>query len=338
MSASKKPINELDFDSSDTDTDEDLDKFDVKKKRVDKPKTVVIVPDSTPTIIGKLSYTNYLLPNSRSYLFKDWSACFPDSKVNLRSLVFNSDWYEFFDSISIKPYYNRIQEFLSGIVAKDTQTIVPDAELLFNAFNICSPQNIRVVIIGQDPYHGSHHINGKTIPQAIGLSFSAARNYPIPPSLNNIISNMIEYKHISSKPSTGNLSFWAMQGCFMINTALTTIHSQPGAHRKVWAPFTTDLIEYITSKYNNLVFLAWGADANRLCKDINPSVHHIITSSHPSPYSYQITFTGLAYGKFKSERDRKRVIYQSFHTVDHFGKANDYLISKERQPILWDIV
>src|SRR5581483_9845500 len=118
-----------------------------------------------------------------------------------------------------------------------------------------------------------------------GFSFSVPRNYPKAKSLSNIYQNLALFNHIKQIPNSGCLSLWVLQGCFMINASLTTLLGQSNAHKDVWTEFTTDLITYLNSKFENLVFVAWGAHAHNLCRNVDPNRHHIITSSHPSPYS-----------------------------------------------------
>lgn len=302
--------------------------FDDTTKNVSKRKIPIIPLRST---------LQYLFVNTANYPFRPWqefiNQYFPDKQIQLRSLIFNSEWDDFFNQVENKPYFKNIENKLSQICQKGN-AIVPHPELLFNAFNLLSPQKIKVVFIGQDPYADIRNINGQKIPQAVGLCFSVPFNYPIPPSLRNIYQNLKEHRHIKQIPEHGCLAGWEMQGCFMINAALTTIHQQFGAHREIWKDFTVDLINYLNTKMEHLVFVCWGRDAHMLCLDIDPRKHHLITTSHPSPNSYLRDFQGFSYGKNK---DRKKVIYPSFQSVDHFGKINHYLRTVSRGEIIWDI-
>jgi uracil-DNA glycosylase len=128
---------------------------------------------------------------------------------------------------------------------------------------------------------------------------------------------------------------WLLQGCLMINSALTTIHTKIGAHQATWKDFTVDLIKYINAKCQNVVFLAWGKHAHTLCLHIDPSRHKIITSSHPSPMSVTNTMSGKSYHLDPSKR--KDVTYPSFQSTNHFGEANEFLKSKGKIPIIWDL-
>jgi len=284
--------------------------------------------------IGIEEYQNYIFPHVNNYIFKTWNEYFPNQKVNLESLIFNSEWFEFIEQVANKKYYNNIEKILSKCLEKK-QFIVPYPQLIFNAMNTMYLRNIRVVIIGQDPYFGVLQINGKRIPQGMGNCFSVCVGFPKPPSLTNIYGNLHKFGHVKQKPSSGNLSMWALQGCLMINSALTTVQGMPGAHQALWKDFTTDLIRYINTKCDGVVFLAWGAHAHKLCLNIDPTKHKIITSSHPSPMSFMNTLDGLTYGMDPTKR--KQITYPPFKDVDHFGEVNRYLQQKEKQPILWDL-
>ena len=207
---------------------------------------------------------------------------------------------------------------------------------MFNTFNVLSPKQIKVVIIGQDPYPGANKINGKLIPQAMGFSFSVPLNYPKPRSLEKIYENLLEFEHIKKIPNGGCLAPWILQGCFMINATLTTFYIKKNVHKNTWKFFTDDLLEYINSKCENIVFAVWGAQAHQLCQNIDPYKHHIITSSHPSPLGYDKTFSGFTYGKNKNPKER--VTYQPFKSTDHFGRINTYLKSVGKKEIMWDLI
>jgi uracil-DNA glycosylase len=279
-------------------------------------------------------YTQYIFPSVTTYDFQPWDKFYPDMKVDLTQLVFNTKWYEFFDLVYQKKYFGKIEQILSKVIEKK-HTILPYPELVFNALNILSPAKIKVVIIGQDPYFNTNLIGIKSIPQAMGCSFSVPRGYPKPPSLTNIYKNLFDHHHITSIPTTGNLSYWLLQGCLMINAAFTTIQGKANAHKDTWKEFTQDLIKYINSACDNVVFMAWGKDAHTLCLNIDPTKHHIITSSHPSPYSYSSEYNGWAYGL--DVKNRKQVKYPPFKDTDHFGEANSYLQSIGKSGIIWDL-
>lgn len=296
-----------------------------------------VAPKIKP-IIGDRELTSYIFPNAKKYAYKSWHECFPSKKVNLRELVFNPAWNEFFNQIEKKSYFKQIERILSDYLMKSKETILPHAELVFNIFNLLSPKNINVVIIGQDPYPGSEMVDGKIVYHATGSSFSLPVHIQKTKSLDNIYQNLHTYHHIRKIPTSGCLAPWILQGCFLLNATLTTFHTQRNGHRNVWKNFTTDLLSYINKNCENVVFLVWGKDAQLVCKNIDPVKHHIITSSHPSPLGFDKTVGGYAYGNFKNESDRPRVTYPPFNTVDHFGKANEYLLSNKKREILWDLI
>lgn len=294
--------------------------------------------ETPPKIFETNAILYYNFANVNNYDFKTWKQCFPNNKVSLRSMVFNSGWDDFFDIIESKPYYPRLEEILSDCITQKNKIVIPYPELVFNTLNTLSPQQIKVVIIGQDPYIGSMVINNKEIPQAMGFSFSVPLDYPKPPSLNNIYQNLLDFGHIPKMPDYGCLSFWVMQGCFMINASFTTFLGRKNAHKNMWKNFTDDLLMYINDQCENVVFAVWGADAHYLCINIDPYKHHIITSSHPSPLGFNKELNGFVYGKTKKSNERKRVTYSSFRSTDHFGRINSYLKSHHKIEIFWDLI
>lgn len=352
--------NELDFSDEENSSDEEsIKKSSISQKKIkenvkkkifmdedeeseddEEPikKIPVIRKSHVKAIIGDKNILNYIIPDANNYEFKTWKQCFPKNIVYLRSLIFNNAWDDFFNMIERKSYFNKMEKILSKYLVENNHIILPHAELVFNAFNVLSPDKISVVIIGQDPYPGGEKINDKFIPNSTGFCFSAPANYPKPMSLKNIFDNLHRFGHIRSIPDSGCLSPWIMQGCFMINASLTTFYKSKNSHRTLWKSFTDDLISYLNDKFENLVFLVWGKDAHIACKYINPKKHFIITSSHPSPLGYNKTMNGWTYGIFKDERDRIQLTYQPFEATDHFGKANNYLKSVGKREIFWDTI
>lgn len=279
-------------------------------------------------ILEERNILNYLLISAKKYNYLSWKEYRKKfSTLKLRSLIFNRDWDNFFDIIESKRYFKNIENILNAELSSNT-VILPYPELLFNIFNILSPQKIKVVFIGQDPYI---NIDDNNIPQATGVSFSVPIHFKLPPSLINIFSNMIEFKHIKKIPDNGCLAYWIMQGCFMFNSALTTVFEKSNQHKDLWRQFSEDLISYLSKTYSQLIFVAWGSQAHRLCINVDYQNHYIITSSHPSPLSAANSFTGLSY------KDKKtRITYQSFKSIDHFGLINTYLASKNDK-IYWNL-
>lgn len=212
-------------------------------------------------------------------------------------------WKERLSEEFQKPYFTQLAEF----VRQEYQqyTIYPPAKEIFKAFDACSFDDAKVVIIGQDPYHGKG--------QANGLCFSVHNGVPIPRSLANIFK---EIKQDLGKeiPSNGNLERWANQGVLLLNATLTVRESSPGSHQnKGWEAFTDAAIQKISHEKENIVFLLWGAYAQKKGEVIDRSKHLVLMSAHPSPFSADRGFFGNK----------------------HFSKANEYLRSKGLKEIEW---
>jgi len=277
--------------------------------------------------------TDYIFANVYDYKFLSWSEYFPDKLVKLRKLITNKEWNKFFDIIESKPYFKNIEDALSMLI-QNKATILPNPELVFNTLNVLSPKQIRVLFLGQDPYANINSIHTKNglvnIPEAMGFCFSVPLNAPKPPSLRNIYNNLLKYKQIDKIPEGGCLGGWVAQGCFMINSSLTTLHGQFNIHKDLWKEFSNDLLKYIDENCNSLVVCSWGGDAHKICQVLNPLKHHIITSSHPSPLACTKSLNGNGYGK----NIKQSVTYPAFCDLDHFGTINKYLDS----PIIWDVI
>lgn len=202
-----------------------------------------------------------------------------------------------------KDYFNNLVHFIKE--EYQTKTIYPKAKDIFNAFNLCPYSKVKVVIIGQDPYHKPN--------QAHGLCFSVLEPCPCPPSIQNI------YKEINldigiQPRNNGDLTHWAKQGVLLLNATLTVEAHKPGSHQnKGWEEFTDSVISYLSDKRQGLVFILWGAYAQRKGKLIDDSKHLVIKSVHPSPLS----------------------AYRGFFGNNHFSKTNNYLINNGIKPINW---
>lgn len=202
-----------------------------------------------------------------------------------------------------KPYF----EILTGFVRKEyqTQTIFPPASLIFNAFNLCPFDKTKVVIIGQDPYHGYG--------QAHGLCFSVNDGIQFPPSLVNIFKEITDDLHVPA-PASGNLERWAKQGVLLLNAILTVRSGQAASHQnKGWEEFTDSIIKELSDKREGLVFLLWGSYAQRKGLVIDTKKHLVLKAVHPSPLS----------------------AYRGFLGCHHFSQANAYLQSHGQTPIQW---
>lgn len=186
-----------------------------------------------------------------------------------------------------------------------SKMVFPPGKELFNAFNFCPLDEVKVVILGQDPYHGPG--------QAHGLSFSVKPGIPFPPSLLNIFKEIKTDLSIDMPPN-GDLTRWATQGVFLLNATLTVRAHEAGSHQgKGWEEFTDEVIRVIDRTQSNVVFMLWGSFAQKKSGLIDSSKHLILKAPHPSPLSS----------------------YRGFFGSKHFSKANDYLLSIGKTPIAW---
>lgn len=206
------------------------------------------------------------------------------------------------DAEFAKTYFKDLSEFLAE--AYKTKTIYPPKQQVFSAFTT-DLNNVKVVIIGQDPYHGPR--------QAHGLAFSVRPEVAAPPSLINIFKEI--HDDVSSPiPDNGNLGRWADQGVLLLNNTLTVEAGSAGSHRgKGWEQFTDAMIGILNDKCDNLVFLLWGRDARNKKFLIDESKHLVLEAAHPSPLS----------------------AHNGFFGCKHFSKANAYLIMSGKSPIEW---
>ena len=212
-------------------------------------------------------------------------------------------WQEVLQPEFDKPYFENLVGFVKQEYA--SRTIFPPAGQIFSAFNTCPFIDVKVVILGQDPYHGPG--------QAHGLCFSVNDGIPFPPSLQNIFKEITSDLGIPA-PKTGNLTRWAEQGVLLLNATLTVRASQAGSHQgKGWEEFTDAVIKTISEKAENVVFILWGSYAIKKKALINASKHCILTAPHPSPLSS----------------------YRGFFGCKHFSKTNEYLQSVGKTPIEW---
>jgi uracil-DNA glycosylase len=204
-----------------------------------------------------------------------------------------------------KPYFDKIKSFLVAEM-KVGKIIYPHGKLIFNAYNLCPLQKIKVVILGQDPYHNTG--------EAMGLSFSVPKGIKIPPSLMNIYKELqVDCK--TTLPNHGDLTTWGNQGVFLLNAMLTVEKNKPLSHKNIgWQEFTDATISIISDKCDHVVFLLWGNFAKSKADLIDAKKHLILTSAHPSPLA----------GK-------------AFFNNNHFSKANEFLKSYGHNPINWQI-
>lgn len=214
-----------------------------------------------------------------------------------------SAWKEMLSPEFDKAYFQELISFVRD--EYKTQTIYPKGSDIFKAFDRCDFSNVKVVIIGQDPYHGPG--------QANGLCFSVTEGIRIPPSLNNIFKE-IHNDLGKPVPRSGDLERWACQGVLLLNATLTVRASTPGSHQhKGWEAFTDAVIKKISDEKEGVVFLLWGAYAQKKGEIIDRNKHLVLMSAHPSPFSADRGFFGCK----------------------HFSKANAYLKSKGKEEIDW---
>ena len=207
-----------------------------------------------------------------------------------------------------KPYFLQIATFLKTEKALN-KVIYPPGTLIFNAFNQTPFNKLKVVIIGQDPYHGAG--------QAHGLSFSVQNGIKPPPSLVNIYKEIQRDIGIAMPKEYGNLTNWAQQGVLLLNAALTVRDGEPFSHAKFgWADFTDSVIQKISDNKKGVVFLLWGKFAQDKQVLIDETKHHVLKAAHPSPFSADKGFFGCK----------------------HFSKTNEFLVKEGHQPIDWKLL
>jgi len=227
-----------------------------------------------------------------------------NNKVNVQ---IEKSWKTALSNEFQQAYFANIKQALLN-EKKRGISVYPPGPLIFNAFNLTPFNKVKVVILGQDPYHGQG--------QAHGLSFSVPNDVKPPPSLKNI------YKEIKSNypnfemPKTGNLIQWATQGVFLLNAMLTVQAGKPASHQKLgWQNFTNAVIKTLSERRENLVFMLWGKFAQSKATLINSEKHLVLMAAHPSPFSVQYGFYGCK----------------------HFIKANEYLAKKGKKEIDWRV-
>lgn len=215
----------------------------------------------------------------------------------------NQEWNDLLQAEFDKPYYTSLSQSVNN--AYKSATVYPPAKLVFNALALCPFHAIKVVIIGQDPYHGPG--------QANGLSFSVNDGIRKPPSLLNIFKELEDDVPGFQMPESGNLEAWAKQGVLMLNAVLTVQQGSPGSHKAFgWENFTDAIIKLISEHKKNVVFLLWGSYAISKSPLIDQEKHLVLTAAHPSP---------LARGAFFGSK--------------HFSKTNKYLTEKGLTSINW---
>ena len=214
--------------------------------------------------------------------------------------MFHNSWDDILQEEMKKSYFKYIKDFI--VEERLNKTIYPPAQDLFNAFKLTDFKDIKVVILGQDPYHGEK--------EAMGLSFSVRRGVRTPPSLRNIFKELKDDLKIDR--TNTDLSDWAKQGVFLLNTVLTVEKDKANSHKDIgWEIFTDFVIKQINDKLDNVVFILWGRQARDKKRLITNKTHYIIESAHPSPLS----------------------AYHGFFGSKPFSKTNSFLKSKNKNEI-----
>ena len=215
------------------------------------------------------------------------------------------DWASYLSDEKNKDYFGSLLSFLNSRVDHE---IYPPRGTWFRAFEYSSFNSTKVVILGQDPYHGEG--------QAEGLSFSVPKGIAVPPSLRNIYKELDQDDVDFTNPGHGHLENWAKQGVLLLNSVLTVEKNSPASHaNQGWELFTDNVIKLLNEKKSNLVFLLWGAYANKKSELIDSNKHLILSAAHPSPFSAHKGFLGCK----------------------HFSKTNNYLKSSNQELIDWSL-
>ena len=220
-------------------------------------------------------------------------------------LQLNGAWHSYLEPEFKKPYFENLDVFVRAEYC--LHPCCPPFNQIFNAFESCTFEAVKVVIIGQDPYHGEG--------QANGLCFSVNEGMPHPPSLKNIFKEL-ETDIKLPYPSSGDLSSWASQGVLLLNATLSVRANQAGSHQKQgWEKFTNAVIKTLSKEHSNLVFLLWGSYAKNKLRFIDTEKHTVLQTGHPSPLSAN---RGYWFGN------------------KHFSKTNEVLESLGKAPVQWD--
>ncbi|MFD1018411.1 uracil-DNA glycosylase [Thalassobacillus hwangdonensis] len=219
--------------------------------------------------------------------------------------ILHNDWQTVLQDEFEQDYYRNLREFL--VEEYNHYTIHPDMDDIFNALHVTQYKDTKVVILGQDPYHGHG--------QAHGFSFSVQTGVAIPPSLKNIYKELYDDIGIEP-PNHGNLACWAEQGVLLLNNVLTVRHKQAHSHQGAgWEKFTDRVIDRLNARKDPVVFILWGKPAQKKAAKVDDSIHYVIKSPHPSPLS----------------------AYRGFYGSKPFSRANDFLKAHGIQPIDWKI-
>jgi len=263
--------------------------------------------------------------STKNYVCEPWNDYFDIKNgygVNFDEIPIYGEWKKYFGRWRETGKFKTLENELTQDIKKNIN-IFPYPQYVFKAFNDVKLDDIKVVILGQDPYRNSQVVRKRIIPEAMGLSFSVPIGIDIPPSLINIYQNQLKNKIIPELPKHGNLEYWVNQGCLMMNAGLTVREGDKYAYYcKYWQLITDGIIKLISKELDNVVFVLWGNFALEKLKCIDMDKHEVVCSSHPSPMSFNKKASG----------------FPSFEENNHFAQINNYLLSKDKDPIDWKLL
>ena len=284
---------------------------DGKKSITDSTELMKVVPKDAWTfwdqtmVLHERYICNAKSPQCDRCIFKDMCNSNNPTEPNLESNLLPPSWENALQAEINKPYFPELLEFVQQ--ERQNKQIYPPEQEVFTAFKLTPLEEVKVVILGQDPYHGKG--------QAHGLSFSVKQGVSLPPSLKNIFQELKTDLGIPI-PQQGNLSPWANQGVLMLNAVLTVQASKPNSHKdKGWENFTDAVIKVVSEQRPHVVFVLWGRYAQNKAKLINQPKHTIIKSPHPSPFSAN----------------------KGFFSSRPFSQVNNALSQANQQPINWSL-
>ncbi|XP_061907290.1 uracil DNA glycosylase a isoform X1 [Entelurus aequoreus] len=266
----------------------------VQKKR--KSSEVESEPSSPPPAPLTQEQQDLIARNKKAALKKLTSGHIPAGV--------GESWQKALAAEFAKPYFKQLMRFVDD--ERKRHTVYPPPEQVFTWTKMCDVRDVKVVILGQDPYHGPN--------QAHGLCFSVKRPVPPPPSLENMYKELVSDIEGFQRPGHGDLTCWAKQGVLLLNAVLTVRAHQANSHKdKGWETFTDAVVQWLSNNQEGLVFILWGAYAQKKGATINRKRHHILQTAHPSPLS----------------------AHRGFFGCKHFSKANDLLEKSGKSPVDW---
>ncbi|KAK5604528.1 hypothetical protein CRENBAI_015864 [Crenichthys baileyi] len=267
-------------------------------KEQKKQKCAVVAPEPECPPPGPLSpeQLDRIARNKRAALERLASAQTPPG--------FGESWRKELAAEFVKPYFKQLMHFVCE--ERKRYTVYPPAEQVFTWTQMCGITDVKVVILGQDPYHGPD--------QAHGLCFSVKRPVPPPPSLENMYKELTSDIEAFEHPGHGDLTGWAKQGVLLLNAVLTVRAHQANSHKdKGWEAFTDAVVQWLSTNLEGVVFMLWGAYAQKKGASINRKRHHVLQAVHPSPLS----------------------AHRGFFGCRHFSKANELLQKNGKSPVDW---